>query len=257
MRIAPWLMAPAVLLATGCLEGQRVVRVNVDGSGTIVDSTRLGAQAKSMLAAFEQMDQSSPAEKKAKREAKCRDRAAAMGDGVSFVSLEAAADGHDRVTYRFGDVSKLKIGMTPDPPSSDSRPGEGKEEPLTFRWTRQGGSSVLTVVYPPRKKDAEKKPAKPEEIQQGMTMMRGMLSGLKMKTVVEVGGDVLKTTSPYAQGRTVTLLELDFDQLTADEAAFGKFVAMSDTPGSFDPKDVQGLKGIKVPAASEVTIEFR
>jgi hypothetical protein len=250
-------MAPAVLVATGCLEGQRVIKVGADGSGTIVDATRLGAQARSMLAAFEQMDQSSPAEKKAKREAKCQERAAAMGEGVGFVSLEASADGYDRVTYRFAEVGKLKIGMTPDPPSSDTKPGEGKEEPLTFRWTRQGGSAVLTVVYPPRKKDAEKKVPTPEEIQQGMTMMRGMLAGLKMKTVVEVAGDIVKTTSPHVQGRTVTLLEMDFDQLTADEAAFRKFVALSDDPGSFDPKDVQGLKGIKVPASPEVTIEFR
>jgi len=86
--------------------------------------------------------------------------------------------------------------------------------------------------------------------------MKGMLKGLKLKTVVEVGGAVTRTNSRYAQGPVVTLLEMDFDQIAADDANFKRFTKAGDDPATLDPKLLQGIKGVKVNPDPEVVIEF-
>ena len=88
------------------------------------------------------------------------------------------------------------------------------------------------------------------------SMMKPMMKGLTIKTVLEVDGTLVKTNSPYAAGSTVTLLELEFDKITADDANFKKFTKAGEDPSTLDPKLLQGVKGIKVSPATEITVEF-
>lgn len=250
MRTSRLALLPALLTTAACFQGQRLIKLNVDGSGTIVDTVKLGEQAKGMLAGMEQAEPGTPAEKKAKKEAKLKERAGQMGEGVSLVSFEATADGTEKMTYSFKDIGKLRVTNAPPPSVSDSA---SKEEPFTFRFTKSGGSSVLTVVRPKDKapeKPAEKKPEKPEEVAQQVAQMKAMMAGLKIALAIEVNGKLVKTTSPHASGSTVTVMELDFDQL---DTAGLKTLAMA--TGEPDPKMLKGLKGVKVPD-SETTIEF-
>jgi hypothetical protein len=73
---------------------------------------------------------------------------------------------------------------------------------------------------------------------------------------VEVNGQLVKASSPHAQGSSLTLLEMDFDQITADDANFKKFTKAGGEPGQMDPKLLQGVKGIKVSPEHEITMEF-
>jgi len=252
MRLARLAVVPVVLFSVACFQGQRVIKVNADGSGSVVDTVKLTAQAKSMLDGMDQMDSSSPAEKKAKKDAKLKALAVAMGEGVTFVKAEPTTDGGERLTWSFKDVSKLKLETSPTMSAAETK---SSGEPLTFRFARSGASSLLTVVVaPPKPKDPAQQPKKstPEEEAQGMAMMKGMLAGLKMTTAVEVNGKLVKTSSPYAAGSTVTLLEIDFDQI--DEAGLKKLSAADpSTPPT--PDMLKGVKGIKA-SMGEVTIEF-
>ena len=265
MRRRIWLLVVLVVLVTaGCFEGTRTIRVKADGSGTIVDTLVLGDQMNAMMG----MDAANQdAEAKAKEKAKGEAAALAMGPGVTLVSDERSASGI-KTTFAFKDVSTLKVGVSPGP-EGDEGPGQKKEQPLTFRLARQGAKSVLTVVQP-------KPPAAPAEAgtppaeagaggeapdlgemgQAMWTMMKPMMKGLRLKTVLEVDGPVAKTNSPFAQGSAITLLELDFDQIAADEANFKKFTKAGDDPATMDPKLLQGVKGIKVSPHAEVVIEF-
>jgi hypothetical protein len=242
---------PMVLLTAACFQGQRTFRVNADGSGTIVDSVRLGEQARGMTAAFEQMDKSSPAEKKAKKEAKYKEKAAALGEGVTLVSVEKTPDGGERVTYAFKDISKVKATLAPTMDENET----SKDQPVTFRISTQGGNTLLTVASPQPAPSTTKNPKpkpSPEDAAKEIAMMKGMLSGLKMSAVVEVNGKLVKTNSPYASGSSVTLLEIDFDQL--DEAGLKKLAEAG--PAGPPPLDLmRGVKGLKIPSP-EVTIEF-
>jgi hypothetical protein len=249
---AALLLLPLVFATAACFQGQRVIKVNADGSGTIEDTIIPGDQLKAMIAMGEKRD-------KAKEKAKMQAAAAAMGPGVTVVSDETTPEGNLKAVFAFKDISQIKIEMSPGPASGEDK--QSKQPPLSFRFARQGGKSVLTVVQPEPKKaeDGAKPPEGMEQMAQGMwAMMKGMLKGLKLKTVVQVNGQLVKASTPHAdtKGASVTLLEMDFDQITADDANFKKFTKAGSDPDQMDPKLLQGVKGIKVSPQREVVIEF-
>ena len=251
MKIGTLLVVGAAVMAAGCFQGQRTFKVNADGSGTIVDSVKLGEQAKGMLAGMEGMDQTPAAEKAAKKKAKYAEAAAAMGAGVTYVSTVPGKDGGEVTTYAFKDVTRLRAVAMPNPhPATTS-----KSDPMTFKLAKNAaGNSVLTIVAAPKKAAAppsgEKKSK--EETAQAIQMMKGMLAGLNLKSVVEVNGRLVKASSPHVAGSAVTLMAIDFDQL--DAAALEKLAdaGPGKPPG---PEMLRGIKGITV-SDDEVTIEF-
>jgi hypothetical protein len=241
-----WL--PLLLVGAGCLQGQRVIKVNADGSGTIEDTLIPGAQLKGLMAMGENKDGDSKARMKA--------AAAAMGPGVTLVSDEKTPEGTLQAVFAFKDISQIKVDMSPGPDD-----GESKSPPLTFRFARQGGQSVLTVVQvrPQPAADAPKPPEGMEQMAEGMWgMMKGMMKGLKLKTVLQVKGQLVKAGTPHADAKTgtVTLLDMDFDQIAADEANFKKFTQAGADPERMSPKLLQGVKGVKIAPEPEVTIVF-
>jgi hypothetical protein len=257
MRFGRLTLLPAVLVLVGCFQGQRTFKVNADGSGTIVDTVKLGEQAMGMRQGMSEMDSSTPAEKAAKKKAKYAEMAAAMGEGVSFVSIVPSKDGGEVATYSFKDITKLRTSMMPTPDESTTTKGE----PLTFKLSRNAAGNTVLVVAAAAEKPAaasgtpEAAAAKkktPAEIQQEIAMMKGLMAGLKIRSVVEVNGRLVKSSSPHASGATVTLMEMDFDQL--DAAALQK-MAESGTDGPPSAASLKGLKGIKA-SDPEVTIEF-
>lgn len=257
----PWRLAlvPAVLITAGCFQGQRTIHLKADGSGTITDTLVLGEQMKAMMAMADAKgkDKGERAKEKAKNEA----AALAMGPGVTFVSEDKTPSGIKTV-YAFRDIGAVKVGASPGPDSTDKEAGT-REQPLTFRFARQGGKSVVTVVQPQparREKTQGATGGTPEPMASMgaamWTMMKPMMKGLSITTVLEVDGPIVKSSSPYVSGSAVTLLELDFDKITADDANFQKFTRAGGDPSTLDPKLLQGVKGIKVSPAAEITVEF-
>ena len=248
-------LAMGGLMAGGCIQAQRTIKVNADGSGTVVDSVKLIG----MAAAMKDMGDSS-AQAKVNKEAAIKKKAAAQG--LTYVSTETAEDGAEKVTYSFKDITKASISSSPAFPNekSDDKEKTSKDDPLTFRMARSGDKSTLTVVVPkdkPAEKkagEAEKKKSTPEEEKQAMAMMKGMMAGLKIATVVEVNGKIVKTTAPHApEGSTLALMEIDFDKLGED--GFKKLAEMEDQSGPPTPEQLKGLKGVKF-TEGEVVIEF-
>jgi hypothetical protein len=261
MRFRRVLLLPAALVAVGCFQGQRVIKVNSDGSGTVTDTMTLGEQARAMLSGLSEMDKSTPAEKKAKKDAKLKALAEAMGPGVSIAAYEPSVkDGPEKVTYAFKDISKIKLDVMPSNTDNDSKSED--KEPLTFRFEKKGGNSVVTVLGAgPKPGDKKASPAAKDDAaakaaDAGMAMMKTMMKGLKVTTVLEVNGKIAKTNAANVEGPRVTLLDLDFDQITSDDATFKKFSQMGDDPKNMDPATLAGLKGIKVQTVPEVTVEF-
>src|SRR5262249_32376737 len=152
-------------------------------------------------------------EKKAKKDTKLKALADAMGPGVTIASYEPSVNnGPEKVTYAFKDISKLKLDVMPNNTENDSK-SEGKE-PLTFRFEKKGANSVVTVIgaapRPGAKKDA--KPAGADKAAEGaadagMAMMKTMLKGMKVTTMIEVGGKIAKTNAANVEGSRVTLLD--------------------------------------------------
>ncbi len=250
------LVAIAGLVSASCVEGERVIKVNADGSGTVVESIKLGAEAQSMEAALSQMDSKPDAEKRTQVEENLKARATKMGQGVRFVSLDKAPDGVQRITYAFADINQLVLDLTMSSPGSQEQAGAAPKKPLRFSLGKQGSVSRLTVTMPPAAAGAAAKARTPDDLAQGMKMMRGFLEGLKLRTVMEVPGAIAKATVP-SEGSAATIFQVDFDAVMADESNFRKFVESADDPETFDPAKVQGIKGITFPQANEVVIDFK
>ena len=60
---------------------------------------------------------------------------------------------------------------------------------------------------------------------QAMAMMKMMMRGLFVDVALTVNGHIIKSNAPYVDGSRVTLLQLDFDKLLADDAALLKLQA--------------------------------
>jgi hypothetical protein len=83
-----------------------------------------------------------------------------------------------------------------------------------------------------------------------MAMMKMMMKGMFIDVSLNVNGRILKSNAPYVEGSRVTLMQIDFDKVLADEAALRKLL------GASDAKSLQGVPGLKVVSEPTVSIEF-
>src|SRR5262249_56565869 len=84
------------------------------------------------------------------------------------------------------------------------------------------GNAVLHIHVPePNFLDALGSPAAANQI----GMVKTMLAGAHMLLVAEPGGALARTSSPYVDGRRVTLLEIDLDEVLRDETLLPRLQA--------------------------------
>jgi len=193
-------LVPATLLLAGCVEDLKVVRVKADGSGTILYTRRMKEWVAETLRENKLGTEFT--------EEKARERAATLG-AVEFASVEKAdVPGWTGMTatYSFKDVRKLNL--------NDSDAAFGLEKAAD-------GRSVLTVHS--RFKSTPSSPAPESKMPEDVA--RALMAGLKFRLEVEVDGTVVKCSSPYVAGSTLTVLEFDLDQLFAEEARLKKKAA--------------------------------
>lgn len=254
---------PAILIATcfstGCLRSTTTIDLRADGSGTILQETAMSAQALAMLKSFASQSNSGGAppsdifgEEQAKK--------AAGSMGVTFVSGEpfktADFEGY-RARYSFDDISKIRVSM--DQTMSAPQTTSSKPPPFGFGFDKGAASSTLTIQMPdqpPTRQlpglgtgaattDVEKAQAA-----QAMAMMKTMMKGLFVDVSMNVAGRIIKTNAPRVDGSRVTLMQIDFDKMLADEAALQKL------QGASDLKALASVPGLTIASDPKVTIEF-
>jgi hypothetical protein len=273
---------------TGCITFLTEIRLRGDGSGTMVQTMTMNPEqmkemmesiAKQMGATMTESkkDTTSDSQKHSQKaadegpfkEGDLKGKAADMGRGVTFVSAEkidTKTAAGVRVTYAFKDINELAMNPKPGAALGTAGAGASSKDALKFRFKRlPNGNAVLTIVLPPperkepKKQSAAPAPASPEASAGQMAMVRQMFRGLHMGIAVDVGGKVVKTNSPYVEGSKVTLMDIDFDPLLSDEAAFKGLNEKMETVERDDLKMMEALKGIKgfkITTAPEISIEF-
>ncbi len=270
VRLSSVLLLAAI--TSGCITALTSIKLRPDGSGTIEQTLSMNAAAASQFAEMAGgFGDAAPGAKKGEppelfSEKEMKEAAAKYGEGVVFVSSKPikTADRVGRIaTYQFADIRTLRIDQKPQtgdmPGTSDSK----AKEDVLFRFDKQpSGTSQLTVVFPESKleqahkeattdKDGKKKSVEPGQLE----MMKKMFDGLKVAIDVDVLGTIVKTNSPYVEGSRVTLLEMDFSQLLANE----QLLSQIGEPGSIEEAKqmLKNVKGFKVNLDREVTIEFK
>jgi hypothetical protein len=280
-----FLIVVAATSLTGCITFLTEIKVRGDGSGTMVQTITLNPEqmkesvegiAKQMGATMtESKEDSKKNSSKASEEGPFKEgdlkgKAADLGPGVTFVSVEKidtkTAIGV-RVTYAFKDINQLAVNPKPAAAMGTAGAGASSQDALKFRLNRiPNGNAVLTVVFTSPKPEAAKEqaaipppPASPEESAQQMAMMKQMFKGLHMGMTVDLDGKVVKTNSPYVEGSKVTLMDIDFDPLLSDEEGFKALSAKLEKAMGDDRKTMEalkGIKGLKIVTDPEISIEF-
>jgi hypothetical protein len=271
------LAALAAAAVSGCIQSSTLIKVKPDGSGTIDETITMTAEAAAQLSALAAMGND-----KDKQEGKgglddlfsdkqARDAVAKMGQGVTFVSSEKI-DTPERkglkAIYAFTDIRKLSLEEMHAPDAGGNAAGmpgaaaQQKDPPMTFDFKQlPGGNGLLTILQPGVEKAMKasdttappKAAADPKMAQQGIEMMKAFMKGLKIDVAIQVPR-LVKTSSPYADGGTVTLLSMDFDKVLADPAMLERMngaTTLAETKAA-----LKDFKGIKINLEPQVTIEF-
>ena len=259
LRICRLTVALLLVASTGCLRSTTVIDLKPDGSGTILQETAMSAQALGMLQglAGNQPDGVKPPQLFGEEQA----RKAAGTMNVTFVSGEPFKTGElegYRARYAFDDISKVTVKM--DQGTNDLAPGaDTKKPPFGFAFTRGAAASQLTIQMPDQApgggspfqlpgagaSDADKAQAA-----QAMAMMKMMMRGLYVDVALNVNGRILKSNAPYVDGTRVTLMQIDFDKLLADDGALLKLQSAKDV------KSLAAVPGLKIVTEPKVTIDF-
>jgi hypothetical protein len=274
----------AVCGFTGCLQVDRLVKLNPDGSGTIEESVVISKafadQMKAMtggLGALAGGDKPADGKPSAPAfnlidETKLKEAAGKMGEGVSFVSAtpvsNASGDGFVAI-YAFKDISKVKLSKDMGD-TIPQNPGAGLSikaaaavgEPITFEFTK-GAPSSLTVNIPPPELTAKSEPKADEPAapaggdEMAMMMMQQMFKDMKISVAIEVAGKIAQTNASNVAGARVTLVEMDFNKVMANPA---KFKALSNArPKSIADAEalLKGVEGVKIETQPKVTVKFQ
>lgn len=272
LAILPLLALPG----TGCIAFETLVKVKPDGSGTIVQTMTMSAETMAMMKPA-QGDAAKPGagDKPMALEAKdleqAKAEAAKLGEGVTFVKAEPIdtpqAKGM-RAVYAFGDVTRLKVSQKPTAPGGPPAPGAPEaDDTMKFGFNKAAtGNAVLTIAMPDLKTGATKTPGAgkttaaapaPAVAPEAVDMMKQMLKGLRITIAIEPEGRLVQTNSPFVEGGRITVMEMNFDSLIADEAKLKQFNAAMEGGSIADAKRLmKGLKGVKISLDPEVRIEF-
>ena len=284
------LTALTSLCLSGCFQVERVVKLKADGSGTIEETMTMGsamiAQMKAMQAGFggalegavEGADKDAakdkPKEKSAAKpfelldEAKLKEEAKKMGEGVTFVSAKKITS-KDRegytATFAFTDINKVRLDMAP-PDMSPKGGGDvsiksssTEQEPLTFKFAK-GKPATLEVAIPTPKKDAKEAAADPtqEAMQEAMMpMMQQMFKDMRLAAAIEVQGKIVSTNAQFKDASRVTLADIDFNKILSDPAKFKAMTKITDPNSAEGKAFLKTVPGIKVETNSPVKISFQ
>jgi len=261
----------AALALSGCIDSATKVTVKTDGSGTIEKTIVLSKTLVEFVEGMGMGKDAATIEAGMLSEKSLKAEAAQLGADVAFVSAQKITtpkgNGY-KATYSFKDIGKVKLDQSPAAdvtmPSAGATASAQAATPefLTFRFTK-GNPATLVVVTPkiqPSTQTAQKgaqAQASPEETEQMMQAMRPLYSDLRLAVTVEVQGAITDTNAAYVNGSTVTLIDMDFGKILADDAVFKKLAAAQTQSVAQIQALVKAMPGVKLDMQESVTIRFR
>ena len=269
-RIIPFIV---VFLLAGCFQVSTVVRVNPDGSGTVVETMLL---SKMMIAKMNEMMQGFAGEGGAKPEpidmfdpAKLKAQAAGMGEGVSYLSgekTETAEYSGYTATYTFKDINRLRLNQQ-NGESVGADGGKASSLPVLFHFSK--GSPATLVIEQPREKNSVKSAEAPQENIESPQAAKGampdaeakqlmeMFMGMKLALLVEVNGTIVESNATHRDGRKITLVDFDLSKLGSSIPQLEKLKLLKGSSLAEAKELMKDFPGIKMDLNDRLTVVFR
>jgi hypothetical protein len=249
------------LACEGCFQSNTLITVNGDGSGTLEQTLLFSG------AALIQMRQVAPLAGGSSKafdpfsEEQARQSAASLGPNVRYVSSKSITTGDAlgrTAVYAFPDINQLRLNEQPPAPGGVTIRSKqlNTEQNIRFVLAPQPDGHVLLRILvpqppePARGRTAAPLRPSPEEI----ATMKETFAGARLSIAVRPSGEIVRTSSPWVENGTVTVIDLDFDRLAGDDGALARLRGV----GSVEEAKaaLSGVPGVKIPASREVTIEF-
>jgi hypothetical protein len=261
MRVATLaLVAMSSIALGGCFQSSTVITVNSDGSGTIDQRVLFTGAALAQMRGLSALGGSGKAFDPVSEE-QARQAAAALGPNVRYVSSEPVMTGEAlgrNILYAFSDVNQLRVNGAPPAPGGLSIRSKqlNTDQTIRFVLTPQPDGHVLLRILLPQLPPPAKKPPTGQTAPQpdAIAAVKEAFAGARFSIVVKPVGDIVRTSNPWVDHGNVTLIDLEFDRIAADDAALTKLPGVrSVEEATAVLKDVPGAK---INAGREITIEF-
>ncbi|MDO8678282.1 MAG: hypothetical protein Q7R30_06925 [Acidobacteriota bacterium] len=254
------------VVLTGCINSTTLIKVKADGSGTVEQTTLMNVRAmKSMMPGMQQSGQAPNVVNRADLEK----TAARMGKGVRLLSAEPTKNDNGfegvKAIFEFDDINQIQVSQDPNTGGGgDARLSTEptKDDPVKFKLTRTGSTSVLTINFTdkPGGGDTPSQAGDMPDLTNPMIMgmIKSMMQGFKINIGLEVLGSIVKTNAEYVDGPRITLLEMDLEALLADEAKFKALQGKLGPDASLSEVKpyLKDIKGIKIDGPS-ISVEFK
>ena len=273
-HVLPTLSLFAALALSSCFQDETTIHLKKDGSGTLVEETRLSGQMLGMMSldkapAGADATQKGPLDDLLSAD-KAKARAAELGEGVTFVKVEPVTAGTSkgaRVTYQFADINKLRISLdegmkkmnSGDDGPGAAKPADKEEKPIGFSYK----NGVLTLRpnadMKGGKPDAPKKPdaAMQMDDAQGMAMMKQMFTDMKISLKLVADDGIAESNASHRDGNTITLMEMDMNKLMAKPENMKKLSSLDKENPAAAMEAMKGIDGVKAELKPEVTVKLK
>ena len=256
------LVLVSVVLLSGCLQSQITVMVSSDGAGQVERTFVMKHEIVEMLAG---MSGSTPEDFELYEDGELEEEAASMGPGVTLASVEPINSRFGRgykATFAFDDVNELRVNQNPGdamPTEGGSGGGEEAVEVVTFSLER-GNPAVLTVAMPQSDMEDGEQQDMGEmgegPSQEDLEQMSEFYQDMRIGFSVEVLGSIVDTNATYREGNTVTLMDMDFNQILEDSEAMQRLI-QSEADSLVEVQELtENTPGVTVEFQEEVTVRF-
>ncbi|MHB8108921.1 MAG: hypothetical protein ACYDHW_02685 [Syntrophorhabdaceae bacterium] len=253
----------------GCIQDNVVIKLNPDGSGTIVE-TIMSNMFKDMMQ--KECGKDCPSEddiaaelaKETMRLAK--DNAGEFGKNVRLVSVKPArtnkAAGSTAV-YSFDDINKISINKDPLTRTSGYFRDRGRDDNnINFSFKKGTPAQLKITMFPeewlnrqmgPDKEDPEDK----DDFENMDAETKELIRSGRVQVAIEINGDILKSNASYQADKKITLIDVSFENVPENDSMLNKLQKKPPRSIKEYKEAIKGAKDFKLELTCPVIIEFQ
>ncbi|MDO9578737.1 MAG: hypothetical protein Q7J16_12710 [Candidatus Cloacimonadales bacterium] len=252
-----------LLLLSGCFQSHRIIYLNKDGSGKIVETMLITSNLNDYMgdevASYDVEE--------------LEEKAADFGEGVKYVSskdvTQNSLQGYE-VTYSFQDISKIRLNQNATQEINDASASIDSYNYITFRF-KKGGIAELKVIFPKEEKDDQEltddeelgdeenynDDMTEEDDNSALQMVKTVYADMEISTKIVVEGKIVSSDATHVQDNEITLEEIIFAKLLENENALKLMDKNSDVGDIKFINQFKDYPGVKIEQKNEITIKFK